>query len=353
MNKKLGLIQVFRGLAATLVLLYHMDPILNQNFGLDFFGGIFNFGFSGVDFFFVISGFIIFYVHQGDLGIPDRVRSFLSKRFVRIYPLYWLVLGAKLLAALVFNYNPASREKSFLDVVKAFLLLPQADGFASEAFLGVSWTLTFEVFFYLIFALAIVASRRFFLPIASIWLTACLLQLLGVIQAKQNFYLEILCSPLNLEFAFGCLTAYLLLHGRIAYEKVILSIGFGLYTVFAIAYNAHFITSVSRAVTFGICAAFIIGGTVGLEMRKAIQVPAILLLIGDASYSIYLMHGFFINNLMKLVVKIYPEIGTNLIALNLSGVLIVAVTIALGCFMHLWIEKPLLTRLGRLSQKKI
>jgi peptidoglycan/LPS O-acetylase OafA/YrhL len=347
MNKKLGWIQAFRGLAAILVLLYHVNPILQRNFNLSFFAGIFEFGFSGVDFFFVISGFIIFYIHHSDLGISSKVRTFLSKRFIRIYPLYWLVLGTKLIASFALNYDASSKEQSFLEIVKAFLLLPQDEGFSSGAFLGVSWTLTFEIFFYLVFALAIVSQRKFLIPITSIWLSACFLQLIGVIHAKQNLYLEILFSPLNLEFAFGCLSAYLLINCRIQYEKAILGIGLGFYTLCAIAYNYHFIPSTLRSVTFGIGAVLIVTGAVGIEMRKFTQVPALLLLIGDASYSIYLMHGFFINNLMKLITKGFPSVNTNLLALNLSGIVVVAVTIALGCLMHLWIEKPLLTMFRR------
>lgn len=348
MTQKLNFIQAFRGLAAILVLLYHMDPILERNLNLNFLSGIFAFGFSGVDFFFVISGFIIFYVHHTNLGNPSKVQSFFAKRFIRIYPLYWLVLGAKLLASSRLNYQVDGNATDFLAVIKAFLLLPQDDGFSSGAFLGVSWTLTFEVFFYCVFALAILFNRKLFAGLASIWLSVCLLQFIGIIQlVNNNLYLEILLSPLNFEFAFGCLIAYLLIYREILYEKIILAVGLGLYTLCAIAYSYGLITTGYRAVTFGMCAALIIAGTVAIELRKSIPIPNVLLFLGDASYSIYLMHGFFINNLMKLIVKLFPTIGTNIIALNLSGLVVVGLTIGFGCLMHLWIEKPLLTAFRR------
>jgi peptidoglycan/LPS O-acetylase OafA/YrhL len=49
-------------------------------------------GRCGVDFFFILSGVVIFMAHSNDLSKPSRIRPFLWKRFRRIYPIYWIML---------------------------------------------------------------------------------------------------------------------------------------------------------------------------------------------------------------------------------------------------------------------
>jgi peptidoglycan/LPS O-acetylase OafA/YrhL len=84
----LDAIQFARAVAAILVVLYHANRMLVLYIGQSTLGAQFVFGESGVDFFFVLSGFIIFYVHGDDLGRPDRLGRYLWRRFSRIYPIY-------------------------------------------------------------------------------------------------------------------------------------------------------------------------------------------------------------------------------------------------------------------------
>ena len=91
-GKLLG-IQFCRGIAAVLVVLYHAGRMLAlpQYAGHVALGGVFNFGNAGVDFFFVLSGFIIFFVHEKDIGQTQRLPAYIWSRVTRIYPIYWLV----------------------------------------------------------------------------------------------------------------------------------------------------------------------------------------------------------------------------------------------------------------------
>ena len=86
--KKLEIIQAFRGIASIGVLLTHCGVIFQDQLGRPFLSNLFAFGGAGVDFFFVLSGFIIFYIHEKDINKPDRFKSFLLKRLSRVYPLY-------------------------------------------------------------------------------------------------------------------------------------------------------------------------------------------------------------------------------------------------------------------------
>jgi len=147
MPTKLKTLQLCRGLAAALVLLFHATSVSSAFLNYDLLHGIFLFGYSGVDFFFVLSGFIIFWIHRVDLGHPARLRPYLRKRFIRIYPLYWVVF----LVLLPIYFGLPNNFHDCLVLLKSFLLLPQV----SNPVLTVAWTLSSELFFYGLFGLAI------------------------------------------------------------------------------------------------------------------------------------------------------------------------------------------------------
>ena len=152
MKQQLYSLQLYRGISSILVVLHHANIVLDKAFQQDVSFNLFHFGWIGVDFFFVLSGFIIFYVHQADIGQPQQFKSFIKKRFFRIYPLYWIILLSKVFISLLGDQNSEIQHSSFLQFLQAFLLIPQ-DRSNLEIFIGVSWTLTYEIFFYCIFSL--------------------------------------------------------------------------------------------------------------------------------------------------------------------------------------------------------
>ena len=94
-------VQICRGLAALLVLVYHTSAIMGlQKYGSQniFNGYLSSLGFIGVDFFFVLSGFIIPFAHQKDVGRSDQFGRYAYRRVSRIYPIYWLYLTMILIA---------------------------------------------------------------------------------------------------------------------------------------------------------------------------------------------------------------------------------------------------------------
>ena len=101
-------LQSGRAVAATLVLLFHLGATIasEKYFGIQWFSIPFSFGDSGVDFFFVLSGFIIFYVHKSDLGRPTTLKSYIYKRITRIYPVYLIVfIGVYGLALSIYQFR--------------------------------------------------------------------------------------------------------------------------------------------------------------------------------------------------------------------------------------------------------
>lgn len=149
-------LQIFRGLAALAVVAHHaavsteafvgsMPGIAQSVFGL---------GFLGVDFFFVLSGFIIMFAHMGDERSPAAVRRYAFKRLVRIFPSY-LPISIALIALYAFMPGFSASGGRDYSLVSSLLLLP-AD---RPPALSVAWTLVHELMFYTVFLLFFVSRR--------------------------------------------------------------------------------------------------------------------------------------------------------------------------------------------------
>src|SRR5579871_6907304 len=96
-------VQVLRGLAAMLVVLFHAGLLADERFGAPghhLFGPLFRAGAGGVDIFFPISGFVMVVSTVGLLAQPGASRIFLTRRIIRIVPLYWIATTAKLVIVL-------------------------------------------------------------------------------------------------------------------------------------------------------------------------------------------------------------------------------------------------------------
>ncbi len=201
--KKFHYIEIARGMAALLVVLHHATLGAPDFYGARPFENFFNFGKAGVDFFFVLSGFIIYYVHSDDEGTVLSIRRYIVKRFIRVYPIF-LFVSFILLSAYVLlpQWSPQSNIIDFSFLTSSFLLLPSPE----RPLLTVSWTLVHEVFFYCVFILLILNKNLgwiVFVFWAMMILGYNLLLEDGVF--PYSFYL----SEYNLEFLFGVVVAVL------------------------------------------------------------------------------------------------------------------------------------------------
>lgn len=165
-----------RGLAATLVLVIHSFLFLgysqphSKNFELTNIG---------VDIFFVLSGFIMALAHWDDFGVGAKsVSTFIKKRFIRIYPMYFLMT---LLTAAILYIAPHlfyAMQYSNSLVVESLLFIPSQIGTGTSLILAVAWTLAFEVVFYIIFSICLSFSRNKGLALAifalSLWVLGAL-----------------------------------------------------------------------------------------------------------------------------------------------------------------------------------
>jgi exopolysaccharide production protein ExoZ len=336
-NKLLSL-QVYRALAAILVVLYHMGYYSLEMLNHVFLDDIFLFGYNGVDLFFVLSGFIIFFVHQKDIGQPHIFIQYLQKRLIRIYPLYWLVASAKLASLFLLPAIAVSSGSGLRYILYSFFLLPQE----KVPIVGVAWTLSYELFFYFLFGTAILWGRRWALWSLGLW-TAMILgyglwRFFGLPPSSHEM-IRFILNERNLEFVFGILIAYRITKSPLARGEYWVLAGIVLFWASGYYVNTHEgKPPFSFALTFGLASALIIAGSASVEMQKTITWPRWLIYLGNASYSIYLTHTLFINLWMMILIRTGIA---NLSGPFLASILVAILSIAGGCLTYTFVERPI------------
>jgi peptidoglycan/LPS O-acetylase OafA/YrhL len=287
---RLDSIEVCRGIAATMVLTSHSAVILGApaNFGVSPFGQFFHFGRSGVDFFFVLSGFLISLLHWKDVGQPARLRRYAGRRLTRIYPTYWLVL-IPIMPFDIFTHTLFDDYGSTAEVLKSIFLLPQ-----DHTILDVTWSLRNELLFYVLFGL-IILNRRIGLVIAGLWTVALVIRPF-VVGAIANPWLDVLTYPMNVEFLIGVAAGWLFPRAEIARPGSLLGFGLVVFGALWFAEDRLWLTHLPWdrffmvCLAYGLAAAAVIAGLSSLEQRGRVRMPRGLVALGGASYLLYLIH---------------------------------------------------------------
>ncbi|MBD2866181.1 acyltransferase family protein [Paenibacillus oceani] len=345
--KRLDSLQALRGIAALMVVIYHATYQFESYYNYKLLDGFFYFGYWGVDLFFVLSGFIIFYIHHGDIGRRIRLGSFIRKRFIRIFPIYWIITFLLIpLFLLVPSFGGSSVRE--LDVIlKSILLFPQS----VHPVLGVAWTLTHELFFYLMFSLLIMLPRKWSYPLFAAWISITIglfICSFWIDFKSMNYYIKFIFSSYNLEFLLGVLVAKLLIRYKdniLRYTSMIASIGIaGLAATWMVYYFGIF--TPHRVISWALFSAFLILGFTLIESKKNIAVPKLFRYLGDASYSIYLTHDLWLSIINKIYRFAFQQV--NLVS---AAIIIIGATLA-GCLFYSIIEKPVLHVLRGKQTKK-
>ncbi|WP_156807773.1 acyltransferase family protein [Henriciella marina] len=313
---KLHTIQALRAIAALLVMVYHtraieMEAILRNGLDEDPFLSAFVMnGFSGVDFFFVISGFIMVYVTGKVQPRLATAGAFLFARAARIYPLWWLfaaVMTGYFFIAYGLPYDAdrlaggseLMRDHPWLHLLYSYALLPQQ----AVPVHGVGWTLIHEMHFYLGFALLILLPRRF-LPLGLLaWAGIIVLgTVAGVAKPVAVDYVSLVVHPLSLEFLGGCAAALLIISGRRFLALPVLVIGLIAFVaaLYFQPYPTDFTLGWGRVLFFGIPSILIVYGAAAMEAEDRLSVPNWLVTLGDWSYALYLGHAIVLSVLRRI-----------------------------------------------------
>lgn len=280
----LASLQYLRAIAAMMVVYHHA---IGQIDAYSAQLSDYRIGPSGVDLFFVLSGFIMYYIT--DLR-PQPALQFLKNRLIRVAPIYWLV--TLVVCALVWLV-PTLFKTTQIDattIAMSLLFIPHY----SLAFPGQispilvpGWTLNYEMFFYALFALALLTRSRAFI-IAGIIIS---LVLLGRVSHSTHAVVVTFTHNVMLEFLFGVLIGkwFLRKDSMIGTPTVAWAvIGAGAVGM-ALLPQLDGINDL-RFVARGIPAALIVLGVLALERTQPVRFMSLPLLLGNASYSLYLTH---------------------------------------------------------------
>jgi peptidoglycan/LPS O-acetylase OafA/YrhL len=344
---------MLRGLAASAVVLFHLLPFEQKYLmGGSILPDTFVVGQAGVDVFFVISGFIVTTVSIDHAGRPRDSLDFLMRRFWRIYPTYWVyyvVLVAVYLAAPGLINHSATRPPSLLD---SFALWPSN----APPLLLVAWTLSFELFFYLVFAGLLCLIRRARLgAVLPIWAALVIVGRLSL-PPHHTALMDLVCNPLNLEFIAGCAIALWAPHShrRIGLLLIVAGIAWGAVLTRYVGPAAPFQNVWLRVAIFGCGAALVVAGCAVWERPGITRVPHPLRRLGDASYSLYLSHLLTIG-----VVGLIWRHAIQLVALPESSSVPVdvaalasafAASVGIGLLSYRLIELPLIGMMKRVRR---
>ncbi|WP_343525574.1 acyltransferase [Sphingomonas sp.] len=323
------LIEGGRGVAALLVVLHHVGSIMAEGrfFGAQPFGGhLSNFN-VGVDFFFVLSGFIITWIHQADIGHADRLGRFARRRFLRIFPPYWAILIPLLLLYLAFPNLGRDHQRQPVNILLSFLLLPNT----VHPVLGVAWTLTYEIMFYAVFALIIAMGQRA-LWLFPIW--AATIMAVAVRGVALPFPLGFVLSPYNLEFIAGVGVALVLQGHRVPAPRLVTAAGAALFLI-AMLVGLHLQDDPLRGrLVFGGTACLFVLGAVEWERTRTLRLPGFWIRLGEASFAIYLIHVLAISFGTSLLIRL----GARPFPLPLVGTMLAAIAVLAGLAFHLLVE---------------
>ncbi len=304
-------VQYFRGIAALAIVIKHASQARGTPLAHALDGG--------VDLFFIISGFVMVASTDGRKMGPVE---FLTRRARRILPMWWVTLA--LVAALGLGSG------SEADWLRSVALVPSwvTYGVGSVSW-GVGWTLVFEACFYVVFAIGLALRSTRFTVYAMSGLV-----LTGIVFGRsQSPLLNTLLHPLLMEFLLGMIVAKCVL-SRTALPPGLIVAGAILYVLGSFGPFSYDIHPVLR----GIPLALIVAGVVGFETRRGIPDIPLLRLLGDASYSIYLLHYVAI----MLAWGFMPKASWWMLTAS-AGV-------AIGCISYVLIEKPLLNLTKRTAK---
>jgi exopolysaccharide production protein ExoZ len=349
-GKSIDGLQYLRGIAALMVVFFH-----SRSFFTDYavWTGV---GARGVDIFFVISGFIMAYStrHIGaDSSLARESVVFLTKRVIRVVPLYWVALlwasAPYWINWLSMSSSPADLYQNFnpdlIAIVKDFFFIPhisldpgEDDGAYPIVIQG--WTLNYEMFFYALFALSLF-FRRYRLIAASLILLTLVLS--GRIHKFGDIPSLFYTSRILIEFVFGMMAFHVYTKTQhLTFDRMTLIvlgiIGFVLLNSGS-SVNDKFVLAPAAA----IIALVFVHAFRGVQLRS-------LKLLGDASYSIYLFHPAVFEPVRRFIryMGLEQESYLNIVTI----VLLQAVTaVLIGIVIYYVIEQPMLKGLRTLLER--
>jgi exopolysaccharide production protein ExoZ len=330
-NRYLDILQIYRGIAALMVVIHHSAGSLKYYHNLDYptLNYIGKFGKLGVDFFFILSGFIISYSAYYKYKEPDSFKKYLKNRIIRVYVPY-LPIGI-LMYLLYTNLPGFSNGNREISLFTSLTLFPKGN-----PALSVAWTLTFELCFYVLFSISFY-SRKVWNYFAVVWFILILVFNYSPLQdipiTKYPLF-KVLFSPYNVEFIIGYLLSLLIIYKvninlkQKLFGLIIILLSIVFLILFPTRVPDFYLNYIFAGLLF-----FMLYVTIN-TFNKKINKDSLLMLIGNASYSIYLIH----NPLQMLLIRFYPKVNS-LVSLIILLLLVFLLSSFFGYLYYLIFEK--------------
>jgi exopolysaccharide production protein ExoZ len=322
-------LQALRALAALLVITVHVAPLFGVS-AADLDNP--RFGMVGVDLFFVISGFIMVYTTGRK---PLTPASFLVDRAIRVVPLYWAVTAVYFVLGLTHFAAFKALQPTFGTLLKSLLFIPYVNPKGGiNPLLYVGWTLNYEMFFYVIFALSLLV-RSVGLRVGLMAAGFAGLVLLGWLFHPAGTVAYFYTQPIILEFIMGMILGLAHLEGRV----VPAWLTWPLLLAGLVCLFGQFAFPVGQRAWFsGLPSMAIVAAALALETQGRRVENRHVMLLGAASYALYVTHTLLVSMLVKLVQARHVDLGL----VGASGVTLFIMVGAclLAIAVHRLFERP-------------
>jgi len=284
-------------------------------------------GSFGVDIFFVISGFIMIYIAKPG----NTFGKFMINRARRVIPLYWFFT---LLMAVILLLLPSVFKATRFDLEALLLSLAFIPHWsmvtATEAWpiVAPGWSLNFEMYFYFIFALSLFFIEKYRIAFITIVITGVFL-LATFMDTGESPITHFFAKSMVFEFVFGMVLAYAWKKGF----RLSSGVAWVLLVVGTVMLFLHL--PVPRIVEYGIPSLLIVTACLYINVGES----RFGVLLGDASYALYLCHIFVLGLLRKVLP---PFLGEGQSAAILFVVISIIVCTIASLFVHHYIDNWLL-----------
>lgn len=339
---KLTSVQYLRAFASIYVLITHVF----QHLGVSMPGGYFLAGAYGVDLFFIISGFLIYLTTREN----DSWKSFGIKRFFRIYPLYWFsffVFSAFYILQQDFTLNS-------IQIIQNIIMIPWNDELTTRSLLvNVAWSTVYEVYFYVVFTILLILkfNKKAIIPLLLLlFVVAKAITVLNLFELNNSGIFRFISSVAGrthiIPFIIGILIAMMYQNKNITviikkHQRLgrIMFIGLNIiYLGITISQYAQYKSYLFSTIIFTLWLYVDYLFEINYETKSS----KIMSLIGDISYSIYLLH-------ILVILFIIDVLNQNNVYVALVGS--IATTLGLSYITYRFLEKPFIDKSKYLVKK--
>lgn len=293
----------------------------------------------GVNLFFVLSGFIIFFAHGKDIGHVEKLGTYVWRRVTRVYPVYWVFLTVFIVAALS-GFGHRTFRLTWGDLMSAYTLTQLISNPTLP--LKVAWTLVFEISFYAMFAASIV-NRWIGAAGFALWLTIIFISSFSFGSLEIGW-----TSMWNINFYYGALAYWLFKRIDHRWGVHLLVTGIALLAVLITFHGGYSSIESQQAAPFwlmviGLPFCLILLGSALAERHYGFSPPKILVMLGETSFATYLVHSAVISAMCQIL----HRHAAGILPPQLAFGTILLVAMLIGAAAHFLVERPILRVIKR------